>query len=83
MSTDDLATLLSGGFEIAHIRFSMPENILVDIYIMFLSQYKLWRKTAKMIILFREKNFGAKFLKTERGVFNRPRMEYPQQLLDT
>ena len=28
-------------------------------------------------------NFRAKFLTTERGVFNRPRMEYPQQLLDT
>ena len=34
----NLATLLSGGFEIAPIRFPMPENILVDTKIMFLSQ---------------------------------------------
>ena len=48
----NLATLLSGGFEIAPIRFPMPENILVDTKIMFLSQLsdKLWRKTEKMII---------------------------------
>ena len=47
-----LATLLSGGFEIAPIRFPMLENILVDTKIMFLSQLsdKLWRKTEKMII---------------------------------
>ena len=48
----NLATLLSGGFEIAPIRFPMPENQLVDTKIMFLSQLsdKLWRKTEKMII---------------------------------
>ena len=48
----NLAILLSSGFKIAPIRFPMPENILVDTKIMFLSQLsdKLWRKTEKMII---------------------------------
>merc|ERR1712055_51424 len=68
----NLATLLSGGFEIAPIRFPMTENILVDTKIMFLSQLsdKLWRKTEKMIIFgcFFEKIFlfGQKFQKLKK-----------------
>ena len=37
----NLAILLSGGFKIALIQFPMPENILVDTKIMFLSQLDL------------------------------------------
>ena len=45
----NVATLSSDGFKIAPIRFSMPENILVDINIMFPSQLvdKLWQKRKK------------------------------------
>ena len=52
----------------------MPENILVDTKIMFLSQLgdKLWRKTEKLIIFagffFTKKFFGAKFSKTEKKI---------------
>ena len=35
----NLATLVSGGFEIAPIRFPKPEKILEDNKIMFLSHY--------------------------------------------
>ena len=46
-------------FEITPIRYPIPDNMLVDTKIMFLSQLgdKLWRKTEKMII------FGSFFQK--------------------
>jgi hypothetical protein len=60
----------------------MQENILVDTKIMFLSQLsdKLWRKTEKngnFWRFFSKKNFLEIFFKkTEKNIFNRPRVEY-------
>jgi len=78
----NVATLLSGGFEIAPIRFPMSENIFVDTKIMFICQLgdKLCRKTQKMIIFggFLPKKFFYNFFfwKPEKPVFNRPRVKY-------
>ena len=80
----------------------MPENIFEDTKIMFLGQLSgnLWQKAEKMTIFgcFFQIFFrgGAKFLKSERPIFNRRQVEcfgpkkyylcrklYPHQLPDT